>query len=198
MIKMEEQIIFELLNDFTKGYDVYYHDGSMWYIFTEDKKWLIELDKKGTLWYNYPFFSKIFKYVAMERPDFTPYITKWVEDAIQNGVKDTAPVRRAAFTVVEDAIQNGVKDTLVWPRILYRCVEDAIQNGVKDTRSQEMMLSPVVEDAIQNGVKNTYPGSPAHLRQVEDTIQNGVKNTGYSEISGNGPIEEVIQNGIKN
>ena len=57
---MEEQIIFELLNDFTKGYDVYYHEGSMWYIFTNEKRWLIELDKNGTLWYNYPFFSKIF------------------------------------------------------------------------------------------------------------------------------------------
>ena len=108
---MKEDIIFELLNDFTKGYDVYHHEGSMWYIFTNEKRWLIELDKNGTLWYNYPFFSKIFKYVAMEHPDFNPFITKWVEDAIQNGVKDTEFGLSPYTSIVEDAIQNGVKDT---------------------------------------------------------------------------------------
>jgi hypothetical protein len=128
---MEEQIIFELLNDFTKGYDVYHHNGSMWYIFTNEKRWLIELDKNGTLWYNYHFFSKIFKYVAMEYPDFTPYITKWVEDAIQNGVKNTCKCQSTQGEPVEDAIQNGVKNTAHSAHGLRLCVEDAIQNGVK-------------------------------------------------------------------
>ena len=173
---MEEQIIFELLNDFTKGYDVYYHDGSMWYIFTEDKKWLIELDKKGTLWYNYPFFSKIFKYVAMERPDFTPYITKWVEDAIQNGVKDTVVGLLSSNSYVEDAIQNGVKDT-AWALIRsHRGVEDAIQNGVKNTAHSAHGLRLCVEDAIQNGVKDTRNAGDVASPTIEDVIQNGVKN----------------------
>ena len=108
---MEKQIILEFLNDFTKGYDIYHHNGSMWFILTEDRKWLIELDKKGTLWYNYHFFSGIFRYVAMEYPDFTPYITKWVEDTIQNGVKNTYLPFRFSTKRVEDTIQNGVKNT---------------------------------------------------------------------------------------
>ena len=172
---MEEQIIFEFLNDFTKGYDVYHHNGSMWFIFTEDRKWLIELDKNGTLWYNYPFFSKIFKYVAMERPDFTPYITKWVEDAIQNGVKNTSGITEVEKRAVEDAIQNGVKNTLHVCTTYFFFVEDAIQNGVKNTDLLSVRSKEGVEDAIQNGVKNTSAFKFAIMNAVEDTIQNGVK-----------------------
>ena len=34
-----------------KGSDVFIHNGSKWLIFEEDKKWVIELTKEGTLWY---------------------------------------------------------------------------------------------------------------------------------------------------
>ena len=39
--------------------DTYTHNGSTWIIFTDEKKWVIELTKEKTLWYNYYFFTKI-------------------------------------------------------------------------------------------------------------------------------------------
>ena len=50
------KLIKRFITQSTKGSDVFIHNGSKWIIFVEDKKWVIELTKEGTLWYNYYFF----------------------------------------------------------------------------------------------------------------------------------------------
>ena len=59
-MKNIETLLRKIIDIHVKGVDVYVNKGSVWLIFTEEKKWVIELDKTGTLWYNYYFFSKIF------------------------------------------------------------------------------------------------------------------------------------------
>jgi hypothetical protein len=46
-------IVRELIEYNCDGVDKYIHNNSTWLIFTDDKKWVIELTKDGTLWYNY-------------------------------------------------------------------------------------------------------------------------------------------------
>ena len=113
--------------------DTYFHNGSMWLIFTERKQWIIELDENGILWYNYDFFKNLFNYVSLDVVENQHYITMWVEDTIQNGAKSTFKVVLQRLKHVEDAIQNGVKSTFSeHSRKLFK-VEDAIQNGAKIT-----------------------------------------------------------------
>ncbi len=92
-----EDIVFELIDDHVDGADMYTYSGSIWMIFTDEKKWIIELTKDGTLWYNYYFFKSLFKYVSMDDIEYQDYITKWVEKTIQNGICNTsrAFIRRA-------------------------------------------------------------------------------------------------------
>ena len=170
-----EIIVKKLINIYVKDADVYVNKGSVWLIFTEEKKWVIELDKTGTLWYNYYFFSKIFKLISMNVADNEHYITRWVEDTIQNGVKDTRNGTTFGVPRVEDTIQNGVKDTKNKFMIKSILVEDAIQNGVKHTLLSLDKEPLKVEDTIQNGVKDTISQYQHHHRGVENTLQNGVK-----------------------
>jgi hypothetical protein len=130
-MKNIETLLRKIIDIHVKGVDVYVNKGSVWLIFTEEKKWVIELDKTGTLWYNYYFFSKIFKLISMNIVDNEHYITRWVEDTIQNGVKETKDAPYYTNDVVDTIIQNGVKRTnqFLWLRHLR--VEDALQNGVK-------------------------------------------------------------------
>ena len=86
-----EKIINRLINDEVAGVDIYTNAGSTWLIFTETKEWVIELTKKGTLWYNYNFFKNLFAYLGFDVVENQHYITKWVEDTLQNGVKHTEP-----------------------------------------------------------------------------------------------------------
>ena len=152
-MKNIETLIKKMIDIHVKDVDSYVNNGSLWLIFTEEKKWVIELDKDGILWYNYNFFSKIFKLISMNVVDNEHYITRWVEDALQNGVKRTFKPRRNHCFRVEDAIQNGVKHTLLSLDKEPLKVEDTIQNGVKDTISQYQHHHRGVENTLQNGVK---------------------------------------------
>jgi len=107
----DKEIIFDIINEYVNGVDTYHNNGSMWFIFTDDRKWVIELTKEGTLWYNFYFFQDCFKYLSLDVVENQHYITEWVEDAIQNGVKKIHWVQYSNLRSVEDTIQNGIKET---------------------------------------------------------------------------------------
>lgn len=209
-----ENIILKFIGQNIKGVDTYQHNGSNWLIFTDEKKWVIELTKDGTLWYNYNFFNSIFSFFSLDVIENQHYITKWVEDTIQNGVRNTKKSFQPVAQFVEDTIQNGVKRTVPESIADSFAIEDTIQNGVKNTLPEKTTCSPhLLEDIVQNGVKRTCNTS-IDMESIEHTIKNGIKNTepgGYL-----GPITirgkvfhqfessnqtdnvgNVIQNGVK-
>ena len=46
-----ENLIIKFIKQNINGVDIYKHNDSTWLIFTDDKKWVIELTKDNTLWY---------------------------------------------------------------------------------------------------------------------------------------------------
>jgi hypothetical protein len=129
-----KETIFDMINDAVEGADLYEHEDSLWLIFTDDKKWVIEITEDGTLWYNYYFFESIFKYLSLDVVENQHYITEWVEDAIQNGVRSTLDLATSDDAFVEDAIQNGVRSTRMLMQKPWKYVEDTIQNGIKQIK----------------------------------------------------------------
>ena len=199
-----EIIVKKLIDIYVKDADVYVNNGSLWLIFTEEKKWVIELDNAGNLWYNYHFFYKIFKLISMNVVDNQHYITRWVEDALQNGVNNTDRIKWNVTKQVEDALQNGVKHTSEWESESKTQVEDALQNGVKETRWMSDGVDNKVENTIQNGVKETLSNFISSDVCVEDIIQNGVKGTKIQELDTWDiqkcrvkEVEDIIQNVVK-
>ena len=206
--KKLEKIIFKLFDDASQGVDKYNHNGSLWVIFTNEMRWVVEFTKNQTLWYNYNFFKGEMDLIGLDCVEDKDLIQKWiesrfldinpVEDTIQNGVKDISSVLYKELLSVEDTIQNGVKDTRRSRLInlaATQMVEDTIQNGVKHTRNLCVNRVIFVEDAIQKGVKHTRKGNPYFQESVEDTIQNGVKQT---ELSKRDFFpKDIIQDGLK-
>ena len=201
-----QKLIDKVIDKAVVGCDTYKHNGSTWLLFTDDKKWVIELTKEGTLWYNYYFFQKLFKVIALDVVENQHYITKWVEDTIINSVKSTKGEYYKEIQKVEYTIQNGVKDTIVTYNNFNSQVEHTIQNGVKKTkRSYEGSRKQRTKDTIQNGVKHTSNRRLVVSKDIEDTIQNGVKKTYSDKIPHEydwteqftEEIEGIIQNGVK-
>ena len=60
---------------------------------------------------------------------------KDIEDAIQNGVKETHRFGFGNEKEIEDTIKNGVKETLHYDHHCLREVVNIIKNGVKETKS---------------------------------------------------------------
>ena len=201
------EMVKELIDFNCDGVDTYNYNGSTWLIFTDNKKWVIELTKEKTLWYNYYFFTGVFKYLSLDVVENQHYITKWVEDTIINSVKSTKGEYYKEIQKVEYTIQNGVRCTQATPFETRKGVEDTIQNGVKHTSWHEpLLLGTKVEDTIQNGVKKTYSDKIPHeydwtdqfKEEIGDIIQNGVKHTEKSlQIDGSCVIEDVIREGVK-
>ena len=199
-----ETLIKKMIDIYVKDADVYVNNGSLWLIFTEEKKWVIELDNAGNLWYNYHFFYNIFKLISMNVVENQHYITRWVEDALQNGVNNTDRIKWNVTKQVEDALQNGVKHTSEWESESKTQVEDALQNGVKETRWMSDWVDNKVENTIQNGVKETLSNFISSDVCVEDIIQNGVKGTKIQELDTWDiqkcrvkEVEDIIQNVVK-
>jgi hypothetical protein len=207
-----QKLIDKVIDKAVIGCDTYKHNGSTWLLFTNDKKWVIELTKEGTLWYNYYFFQKLFKVIALDVVENQHYITKWVEDTVINGVKSTKgeyykEIQKVEYTIengvkytidIEDAIQNGVKKTRRNGDSMNTEAEDVIQNGVKDTSNRRLVVSKEIEDTIQNGVKRTLQKNINRIGQVEDAIKNGVRETKLGAPDNRDYfIEDTIQNGVK-
>ena len=192
------KILHAAFDKHTKNVDNYNHNGSTWLIFTDEKKWVIELTKEGTLWYNYYFFQNIMKLLSLEVVENQNYITEWVENFIQNGVKDTYDTEFMPKVMVDDTIQNGVKQTKrSYEGSRKQRTKDTIQNGVIYTVADESAQHLEVEDTIQNGVKYTGDRQGNYNLVVEDTIQNGLIHTRVSKKVRHFSVEDTIQNGVK-
>ena len=206
--KKLEKLLFGMFDDAIQGVDTYNHNGSMWLIFTDEMRWVVEYTKEQTLWYNYHLFKQEMDLIGLDCVDNKDFIQKWfesrflninpVEDTIQNGVKHTAVSNFSNTATVEDTIQNGVKDTQFRQIPMNYSIEDTIQNGVKHTRLNLRWSTWEVEDTIQNGVKETHERSQHHEFWVKDTIQNGVKHCEDGDwLDGDERFEDIIQNGTK-
>ena len=216
-------LIEKLIDKRVVGSDTYKHNGSTWLIFTEDRKWVIELTGEKTLWYNYNFFNNIFKVLSLDVVENQHYITKWVEQniinpkkkttvikdtkgmngihgshvAIEDGVKRTLSEAGHKLYLVEDTIENGVKKTYVGLDNTLFPVEDVIENGVKKTLTDFTNNGPLVEDAIQYGITHTNNRVNRDIRVFEDTIENGVTNTSRLDSRPLSSVTNAIENGVK-
>jgi len=220
--KKLEKIIFKLFDDASQGVDRYNHNGSLWAIFTNETKWVVEFTKDQTLWYNYNFFKDEMELIGLDCVKNKDLIKKWfesrflgipkvedfyepffdqdqyVQDTIQNGVKQTELSKRDFFP--KDIIQNEVKETKSLQIHLKKSIKDAIQKGVKEikrTRLINLAATQMVEDTIQNGVKETKRPLLPRTKRVEDAIENGVKMTKSTIISQDSKVKDSIQNGVK-
>ena len=197
-----KEVLFEIIDDVTNGMDIYNHNGSLWIINTKELKWVVEFTNDKTLWYNYNLFKNLFKGISLDLMENQKYVTEWFESRFLNmqKVKDSCEPFFDQDQYVEDTIQNGVKDTKGGEIINEIVVEDTIQNGVKDTKRTRLIklaADQMVEDTIQNGVKDiTYSIQKRKIR-VENTIKNGVRITKSTIISQDSNVEDTIQNGVK-
>ena len=215
-----EKIIQSLINNWIRGVDTYTHNGSTWLIFTDSKRWVIELTEDKTLWYNYNFFKQIFSLTSLDVIQNQHLITKWVEDNVINKVKDTRLEINITEGEVDDIIQDGVKETfnfdenhtLSYEQGAKKLVEDAIQNGVKktdplhfhrpflvkdtDNGSSDKKLGDI-NDIIQDGVKETIELMNELPNRVKKIIKKGVKLTQFNDNENKSWVEGVIKGGVK-
>jgi hypothetical protein len=195
-----EKIIHSLISNWIKGVDTYTHNGSTWLIFTDSKKWVIELTESKTLWYNYNFFKQIFEFTSLDVVDNQSYITQWVEDNVINKDQVNVTKNKMSDFVSDSLIRDGVRETSNNVMLFQSMkVEDTIKNGVKETHDDAHNHKDRIEGVIQNGVRDISPMTQYTDWQVEEIIENGVKETNHVDVMKffDNKMEGTIQNGVK-
>jgi hypothetical protein len=187
--------IFRFFNNKTKNAEFYKNHGSVWLIFTKEKRWVFELTKEGTLWYNYYLFNDVFKYFSLGVVENQQYITEWVENIIQNGVIKTKHQLNLSDLTVEDTVQNGIKHTEYgdWLDGDER-LDDMIENGVKETQQEEHHRLREVVQTVKNGIKETRLEQNITEGEIDDIIQNGINETHWKRVD-NHPtfVDRIIE-----
>ena len=64
--KKLEKLLFGIFDEAIQGVDTYNHNGSMWLIFTDEMRWVVEYTKEQTLWYNYHLFKQEMDMVGLD------------------------------------------------------------------------------------------------------------------------------------
>jgi hypothetical protein len=126
-----KDIMFDMFDENTKGTEFYEYDNSLWMIIPETKEWVFEIEHNLTLWYNLPFFEKIYKYVSLDVIDNQHYITEWVEDIIKTGVRNTYRYVEVEFIDVDNILKKGVRNTKAAKNAWQYDVEDILNTGQK-------------------------------------------------------------------
>ena len=162
-----EKIMQSLINNWVRGMDTYTHNGSTWLIFTDSKRWVIELTEDKTLWYNYNFFKQIFSLTSLDVVQNQHLITKWVEDNVMNKVNYTFSFEKVADYRIEDTLENGVKETKISPTHTEygdwldgdERLDEIIKNGVKETNSTNFPNGNCgyIKEILRKGIKTVQP-----------------------------------------
>jgi hypothetical protein len=85
-----KKIIKDKLTKNLSHVEIILHDnGSIWFIDRENKYWYLEFSKSGKLWWRHQFFTDFFKLFSIERCEYTPLISEWVEEILNQHITAT-------------------------------------------------------------------------------------------------------------
>ena len=131
-----KDIIFKKLNKELSNVEIIPYNDSIWFIDRENKYWYFEYEKNGTLWWKYSFFDDFFVWFSVERHDFEPIISEWVEEVLNCKVNTLHTGFSAFFTAVEEVLNCKVNTTGEMNLIAHFMVEEVLNCKVTKTHGE--------------------------------------------------------------
>jgi hypothetical protein len=191
-----KQFIFNKLTDDLSHVELISHEDSLWFIDRENKYWYLEFQKSGRLYWRWGFFSNFFQLFCMERDEYEPLITEWVESVLNGGVTTTNAKAKSNKTWVESALNGGVTTTLDLVRGDWRRVESVLNGGVTTTVNYFLEQRKLVESVLNGGVTTTRPIGTHKLGSVESVLNGGVTTTTNHAFPLAFEVESVLNGGV--
>jgi hypothetical protein len=168
-----KQFIFNKLTDDLSHVELISYEDSFWFIDRENKYWYLEFQKSGRLYWRWGFFSNFFQLFCMERDEYEPLITEWVESVLNGGVTTTWRNENGCIKRVESVLNGGVTTTSLMCHELLSWVESVLNGGVTTTVGEVWMQNQAVESVLNGGV-TTYFSSMPNTRLVESVLNGEV------------------------
>jgi hypothetical protein len=146
-----KRIIFKKLDqDLGHAEIIVDYNTSIWFIDRTNKYWYLELEKSGHLWWRYSFFEDFFPLFGMEREEYEPVITEWVEEVLKRKVVSTKSFSSQNGLKVEEVLKRGVSSTRNRKNRILREVEEVLKRKVVSTSRTEYTSHLPVEEVLNN------------------------------------------------
>ena len=149
-----KQLIFKQLYRELGNAEIIQYKDSIWFINREEKYWYFEFEKAGTLYWRYSFFPSFFTIFSLERDDFEPLLTSWVDEVLNHKVSTT---EREILRQM-----NGV--------------EEVLNHKVSTIESNENFVGVMVEEVLNHKVSRTDMDVFRNYNGVEEVLNNTQQN----------------------
>ena len=169
-----KKLIFDKLTSDLSGVEIILHDDSLWFIDREKKYWYLEFQKGVRLYWRWQFFSEFFNLFTMERDEFEPLISEWLESVLNCGVT----------TTIKIFYSNSPK------------LESVLNCGVTTTFSTDLSTNIWLESALNCGVTTTVFPKQDNLFGLESALNCGVTTTYSVDMKWHVPLESVLNCGV--
>ena len=165
-----KQYIFNKLYKRLSNAEIIPYNNSIWFIDREERYWYFELENNGTLYWRYGFFPNFFMIFSMERDQFEPIISEWVEEVLNHKVsipRSNDPINEKT---VEEVLNHRVNTTQHYPFSARKAVEEVLNHKVSTTHGVKAYRWSNVEDVLNHKVETTKSfGGPKHF-QVDKVL----------------------------
>ena len=153
-----KKIIFKKLYEDLSNVEIIPYGNSIFFIDREKKKWYFEYEKPSILWWRYDFFSDFFYIFSIERNEYEPIISEWVEEVLNCKVDTVWSCLFYCQYVVEEVLNCKVDTVLQRSFVSHYKVEDVLNYKVNTTCYTGRWISrELVENVLNYKVNRVQP-----------------------------------------
>ena len=150
-----KKIIFRKLYNDLSHVEIIPFNNSIWFVDRDEKYWYFELQKDGTLWWRYQFFSDFFIMFSLVRDGFQSILAEWVEEVLNSRVYITKVWRGIDSNGMEVVLNSRVHTTGHTLSEGFGRVEEVLNSRVIKTSEHYFKESETVEDVLNSRVLRT-------------------------------------------
>ena len=182
-----KKIIFRKLYDDLSHVEIIPFNNSIWFVDRDEKYWYFELQKDGTLWWRYQFFSEFFILFSLVRDEFQSILAEWVEEVLNSRVYITKVWRGIDNHGVEEVLNFRVHTTKVKIGDREYPVEEVLNSKVNTTPCVSGSLQEKVDEVLNSRVLRTQVA--LHSTSV---MAEGVLNSKGGELFDESIVDTVL------
>jgi len=165
-----KQLIFNRLYKKLSNVEIIPYNNSIWFIDREERYWYFELENNGNLYWRFSYFPKFFRMFGMERDQFEPILSEWVEEVLNHKVSTTKYHDRYIRQRVEEVLNHKVSTTKFFVDKQYHAVEEVLNHKVSTTIPVNLGMGQRVKYVLNRKVETTKSfGAPKHF-QVDKVL----------------------------
>lgn len=191
-----KKIIFRKLYNDLSHVEIIPFNNSIWFVDRDEKYWYFELQKDGTLWWRYQFFSEFFILFSLVRDEFQSILAEWVEEVLNSRVYITKVWRGIDSNGMEVVLNSRVDTTFTGDAFFGHQVEEVLNSRVIKTAMTKGVSDGEVEEVLNSRVDKTdfYEHQPT--RKVEEVLNSRVIKTYKLDVDSFTRVEEVLNSRV--